>query len=103
MSISWQHSACPEWCIIDHAEGDHPDDRAHRDAGRSVILTLRVRDFIEEKLVERIVEQNLILGRWQHDGDSRVWYFLGTDDGIDYELSEASLRRLVSELQGLLE
>lgn len=67
------------------------------------MLTLRMRDFVEEKLVERIVEQNLILGRWQHDGESRVWYFLGTDHGIEYELNEASLRRLISGLESLLE
>lgn len=103
MPISWQRSACPDWCVIEHTEDDHPDDRAHRDAGREVRLALRARGFERGRLVERFPEETLILGRWQRDGESRVWYFLGTDSGTEYELSEASLRSLISELGKLLE
>ncbi len=103
MFISWQRSPCPEWCVIDHAEEDHPDDRAHRDAGREIPVRLRVSDFSGSQATEHLREERLVLGRWQRDGESRTWYFLGNDHGVALELSEDSARRVAEELARVLD
>lgn len=33
---SWMAEACPSWCVRDHAEDDHPDDRRHQGGGIAV-------------------------------------------------------------------
>ena len=100
---SWQSSPCPEWCVIDHDEADHPDDRAHRDAGIAIPAVFRHRDFHEGRLVERIHEGSLTLGRWQRDGEDRVWYFIGDDAGLEIEISAESFARVTDEMVRLRE
>lgn len=78
-----------------HADEDHPHDRTHRDDGVSVPAILRERAFEDGILTERAVEGHIVLGRWQRDGEDQVWRFIGTDEGVELELSEESFHRLV--------
>ncbi|RGE19814.1 hypothetical protein [Leucobacter sp. wl10] len=100
---SWQSGACPDWCTVEHAEQDHPDDRSHRDDGIAVPVAFRIRRFVGAELVEEVAQGHLVLGRWQRDGDPRTWYLLGDDNGTELELSEESFRRLVDSMQRLID
>lgn len=103
-SAKWQQQPCPEWCTVAHTDEDHPHDRTHRDDGVAVPAILRKRFFDEGVLVEHNLESQIVLGRWQRDGEEQAWRFLGTDDGVEIELSEESFQRLavaISEMRTL--
>lgn len=102
-TAKWQQTPCPEWCSAEHTDDDHPEDRSHRDDGFAVPITVRERAIVDDQLVERITELPLVIGRWQRDGEQRLWWHLGVDGGAMVEMSEASvlkLMRTLGHLQG---
>jgi len=32
----WQSAPCPQWCVRDHREEDHPDDRYHQSEASTI-------------------------------------------------------------------
>jgi len=98
----WQQQPCPEWCTVIHTDGDHPDDRSHRDDGVVVPVIARRRYYEGDALVERIEAVQIVLGRWQRDGEEQSWRFLGIDGGGELELSEASFVRLADTMRRLV-
>ena len=99
MSVpTWQVDPCPDWCTIEHQEHDHPDDRAHRDDGVAVAITIRVRTF-EREIVEHVEPVEVILGRWKRDGEAHTWRFIGADTGLEIELTEESFQRVLDAMQ----
>lgn len=104
MSIpQWQQQQpCPPWCTAVHVEDDHPDDHSHRDDGIFVPVMFRKRHFESQALVERVVAGHIALGRLQRDGESHVWRFIGTDDGLEIEISEESFAYLVDEMRRMM-
>lgn len=65
-------------------------------------MTFRRRWFQAQALVEQIVAGHITLGRWQRDGDPRSWRFIGTDDGVEIEISEDDFTLLVDEMRRTL-
>lgn len=37
-SPSWLNESCPRWCLREHGEDDHPEDREHR--GDAVVISV---------------------------------------------------------------
>lgn len=35
---TWLVHPCPEWCVREHAQGDHPEDRRHQSAEEVVVV-----------------------------------------------------------------
>jgi len=98
---SWQVTECPAWCVVEHQEDDHPDDRTHRDAGVDIPVVTRRRHYERDELVADVECGYFTLGRWQRDGEHEVWISLGDNDSHDFEVGRDSFLRLIRAMEVL--
>lgn len=94
---SWQHDACPSWCVVEHAEHDLPDDRIHDSTNidvRAVLGPAHARG--------RPVDLSLVMSR--RCGELDDWVLVGEPerDGQFLLLSRDSAARVVGALAALL-
>jgi hypothetical protein len=94
---TWLNETCPAWCIAEHGEHDHPDDREHesrRIEAPGVILT---RTVTNGQIVHRVEAVHLDAIRHRHVGDDQDWVYVG-DNSTWLDLSLETAKRLHSAL-----
>lgn len=99
---TWQLDECPGWCAVEHAEGDHPDDRVHRSASVAVPVIAR-RTWFEGAGILRdseAVELEVALARV--DGEAQTWLYAGEGPGSAIEVTVESAERLVEAMGAAL-
>lgn len=99
---SWQLDACPHWCAGEHSEHDHPDDRVHRSAGRTVAVIARSLHPTKEAMVSSSEATEFEIGLSRRDGKTTTWVFIGDGAAHRIELSLESARRVGDELREVL-
>jgi hypothetical protein len=94
---SWQLDDCPAWCVVDHREDDHPDDRVHRTDAPSVPVIARSRRF-DPDLTFEVDAADFEVGVSRRDGDVETWIYVGGGSGQQIEITRESAARLVRAL-----
>lgn len=96
---SWQTEACPPWCVVDHREDDHPDDRVHDSASRHISALLHPSQRLAREGDGSEVSELLVVTS-RRAGDEVDWTYIGEPDrSRQYlNLSRESARRLASAL-----
>lgn len=99
----WQREPCPPWCVVEHAEDDHPDDRRHVSAGIEVPVMALV-GVLEgaDGHRDRVEARRLVVCAQRRDGEPDTWLYVG--DGTDQmvEVDVAGWTRLVSAVRQVL-
>lgn len=101
--VSWQREECPPWCVVAHAEQDHPHDRKH--VGRQVavpVLACADRPGPDPDARDRWSAEDLVVCLWRRDGATETAVYVG--DGADQriEVDLAGVRRVVACLRDLV-
>lgn len=96
---SWLNEECPAWCIGDHHEDDHPDDRIHDSDGQTVSVALHPSQRLTRAGDDGEASE-LIIVTSRRAGDQAEWTYIGeADRARQYlNLSRDSARRLASAL-----
>lgn len=103
---TWQHSDCPAWCVQEHQETDHPDDRSHVSEAICVPVVRLLKQFEGDELLHRLLADELTMLVFQPQHDTEPWLSLclaqqGTTTHI--HLSYESAQRLTRSLHALLD
>ena len=99
---SWQVDPCPAWCVGDHREEDHPDDRQHRSASVAVPVVVRRTAVQHDALVRAAESAEFEVGVSRRDGEQDTWLYLGEGPGASLEVSAESAERLLAAAQARL-
>lgn len=93
---TWQQDDCPSWCVVAHHEDDHPDDRKHLSATRTVPVIELTADGQTGRDVPRAAELVVLMQR--RDGVADTWLYVG--DGSDQllQMTPGSWRRLIGSI-----
>lgn len=94
---SWLLEECPPWCVAEHAEEDHPDDRQHHGVIVTVPVVLRQQALRDGCLMSSELASEFDVVRFQLVGSVMRWLFVG-DDEHQLELSEESALRLTGAI-----
>lgn len=68
---TWLAERCPDWCVRDHAEDDHPDDRYHQSEGSLVPGVVATRFAIP--LTAALERLDLITWIGRYAGEREDW------------------------------
>ncbi|WP_309650389.1 DUF6907 domain-containing protein [Nocardioides sp.] len=104
---TWLESACPPWCVRQHAEDDHAEDHRHQSAEEIVPVVRGDFPGPEGSGPEGgpVVHENwLVVGHRAAGGDS-VWAHLGQEEGrqISIDITRDSAQRLRDALTRCLD
>jgi hypothetical protein len=75
---TWLTEACPSWCVREHCEQDHPDDRYHQSETSFVPVVTAVRDTVPITASMRGIDLTIWMG--QYVGESLVWVVIEPDE-----------------------
>lgn len=94
---SWLTEECPPWCVGEHTEADHPDDRVHQGHISTIPVVMREQSLGGEGLAstERATEFDIV--RFRPVSAATEWLFVG-DDEHRLQLSVESAARLRATL-----
>lgn len=97
---SWLTEECPEWCLREHKEDDHPDDRVHR--GRASLIAARLRRSALLHDDDPGVGTQLLVRRMRAVGARETWTQITEpeDTGQMLLLSEETVPLLAEALLG---
>lgn len=84
---SWRSEACPSWCVKDHHDDDHPDDRFHDSAATRVPVIFAERDHEAGPGRWAHVPGEISIITSQHVESSEVVVFIGREDHVDQRLN----------------
>lgn len=102
-SPSWLTEPCPAWCAGDHAEGDHPEDHAHRSSGVDVPVVTRSAVLEGSRLRYRYGTAEVYIALHRGIGSDETWVYIG--DGTvagGIEMPFESARRVARTLSAAL-
>lgn len=68
---TWLVERCPPWCVRDHRESDHVEDRYHQDEPGFCAVVGGTTDAVPVTSSLRAVE--LVVRRGRHVGESLTW------------------------------
>jgi hypothetical protein len=74
---TWLAETCPSWCVREHREQDHPDDRYHQSETSFVPVVAAVRDTVPIAASMRGIDLTVWMG--QYVGESLVWMVIEPD------------------------
>ena len=77
MTPTWLTEACPSWCVREHREQDHPDDRYHQSETSFVPVVAAVRDTVPITASMQGIDLTVWMGRYV--GESLVWVVIEPD------------------------
>lgn len=83
---SWQTEPCPSWCVREHQDDDHPDDRYH-DSDTTVVSAVmadRDRGGGSGSWTHETAELAIVTSRY--DDSTQLITFIGRDDRPDQHL-----------------
>jgi hypothetical protein len=100
---SWQVDPCPSWCVGEHLESDHPDDRQHRSASFSVAVIARRTELGPDRLVRSAEPTEFEVGLSRTDGEQDTWLYIGEGPGMSIEITAESARRLLGAAHARLD
>lgn len=95
---SWLIEHCPTWCVRDHRESDHVEDRYHQDEPAFLPVVTGTTDAVPVTSSLEAVE--LVVRRGRHVGDQVTWVAV---EAVDHPrprllLTVESARTLVAHL-----
>lgn len=95
---TWQTDECPTWCVTEHRENDHPQDRFHDSHGIYLPAILGIPDETQADPAPEAVE--LLVVRSRRCGTNEDWVFIGEPDRPRQRLllSAESAARLITAL-----
>lgn len=95
---------CPRWCVAEHAEDEHPDDRRHGGDVVERALVERVLDFGGPAGAARWTERAEMaqLGLMRRFDDIDAWVRVEIGDARRLELDVASAERLAEAILALV-
>ncbi|MBN9240800.1 MAG: hypothetical protein BGO97_13885 [Micrococcales bacterium 70-64] len=99
---TWQLDECPAWCSVEHAEGDHPDDRVHRSPGVAVPVVARRTSFEGAGIVRGSEAAELEVALARVDGESQTWLYAGEGPRSAIEVTVESAERLAAVIEAVL-
>lgn len=104
---TWLDPACPPWCVREHLEDDHPDDRRHQSVEEVLPVVRGEFPGPEGSGPDggpAVQENWLVVGHRAAGGDS-VWVHLGQEEGrqISIDLDRDSAQRLLDALTRCLD
>lgn len=101
---TWLTEQCPNWCVRDHREEDHPEDRFHQSEAAVVPVVAgdggaRDRPIVADSL--NSTELTVRIGR--HIGEAFTWLDMSPTEGRSpaMVLSRDSARSLARSILGL--
>lgn len=116
---SWQAEPCPPWCVVLHAQDDHPRDRTHVSASMSVPARqllggdgTRVSPFADPEPAaapggaeahDRTATTDLAVCVHRRDGAATTWLYVGDGAVQHLELTAESWHRLVPAVDRALD
>ncbi|MCL2542283.1 MAG: hypothetical protein FWE71_07485 [Nocardioidaceae bacterium] len=68
---TWLVEECPSWCVRDHRESDHPEDRYHHGEASLVPVVLARDRFVPASA--SLEATDLVVCRGRHVGDAVEW------------------------------
>lgn len=100
---SWLTAPCPAWCVRQHAEDDHPEDRYHQSEPAIVPAVVGTGDAVPVTTTLRA--ETLVVRTGQYADDARVWLTVEPLEGRrpHVVLTPGSARSLVRALQEQLD
>lgn len=97
---SWQAEPCPPWCVREHHDNDHPDDRYHDSDTTLVSAVMADRDRLggTGRWTHETAELAIVTSRY--DDTTQLITFIGRDDRPDQHLvmTPESAERLAQAL-----
>lgn|GEM_PF-1068455 len=116
---TWQADACPDWCVVLHAQDDDERDRTHVSASLSVPARqllggpgAEVSPFAEREpsgppgspeAMDSTAAADLAVCLHRRDGAPSTWVYVGDGAVQHLELSTDSWRRILPALDRVLE
>lgn len=100
LSPTWLTEPCPPWCVREHREDDHPEDRKHESDATLFPAVVATFDPKEER--SRPCEFVVTLSR--RVGAAETWLFIGEAEGGEHRIltTPASAVRLLGAVSGLV-
>ncbi|SDC00650.1 DUF6907 domain-containing protein [Nocardioides lianchengensis] len=95
---SWLAEHCPPWCVREHHEGDHVEDRYHQDEPGIYPVVGGTADTVP--ITSSLEAVELVVRRGRHVGESVTWVAVEAIDrtGPRLLLTLESARHLASHL-----
>lgn len=100
---SWQREDCPGWCVVDHAEADHPDDRKHM-SRQIAAPVLAMAEQADPTLPGRDswYPDEVVVCLQRRDGGGQTGVYIGDGAEQRIEIDVAGVHRIVHSLRALL-
>lgn len=97
---AWQREECPPWCVVAHADDDHPHDRKHVGRQRTTaVLALSDAERPGAPDVWRSDELAAFLHR--RDGEFATAVYIGDGERQRVEVEAGALSAIIASLVGL--
>jgi hypothetical protein len=95
---SWLGEPCPRWCVREHHEDDHPEDRYHQGEASYLPVVAGRTDTIP--MTSSLTADELVVRRGRHLGEAVDWLAIESDDlrGLRLLLTVESARTLAAGL-----
>lgn len=83
---TWQAEPCPPWCVREHHDDDHPDDRYHDSEATLIPAVVAERDLPggPGRYTRETTELAIVTSR--HDDSPDLITFIGRGDRADQQL-----------------
>jgi hypothetical protein len=75
---TWLTETCPSWCVREHHEQDHPDDRYHQSETSFFPAVAAARDTVRVTVSMRGMDLTVWMG--QYVGESLTWVVIEPDE-----------------------
>lgn len=84
---NWQSEPCPSWCVREHHDDDHRDDRYHDSETTLTPSAFALRDFDAGPGVWQVEMGEIAIVTSKHVETDTVVTFIGRDDRIGHSLT----------------
>ncbi|GHS88885.1 hypothetical protein AGMMS50218_13790 [Actinomycetota bacterium] len=93
---AWQRDECPAWCVVVHADDDHPHDHKHVSASRAVpVVALAGSTDGGGAGRDRDVADEMVVCLQRRDGGPDTWLYVGDGHDQRVEVTVESWLRLL--------
>ncbi|WP_244931802.1 hypothetical protein [Nocardioides sp. W7] len=75
---SWLVEPCPPWCVREHREDDHPEDRYHQSQASHLPVVAGSTDTIP--MTDSLEAVDVVVRRGRHLGEVVEWLAIESDD-----------------------
>lgn len=101
---TWLTEPCPAWCVVLHADDDHPADRSHQSASLAVPVT-QLRGIGEHPPPPGDAVDTLDLAVVLHRrvGAAQTWLYVGDGQHQGLELDLGSWTRVLTAVDHLVD